>query len=98
MTQGIHGVITDGNGQRTRCLVIGAGVPRIHSADGIPVYQVVENEHLGMSIILKDGTERHLLAYPSHWTRPGSFNGDDWLFAKHENLGWEALIPCFDVE
>lgn len=98
MTQGIHGVITDGNGQRTRCLVIGQGVPRIHSGDGMPVYQVVEDRRRGLPVILKDGSERHLLAYPSTWVQPGNFNGDDWLYAKHENLGWDALIPCFDVE
>lgn len=92
---GIHGVITDGMDQKHPCLVIGDHIPRIHHSDGIPVYLVIESE-AGMPVICKNGQERQLLAYPSHWPGPGEYLGHEWLFAYHEQLPWDAAIPCFN--
>ena len=95
MTAGIHGVLTDGVDRKDPCLLIGDGVPRIHHSDGIPVYLVIESDE-GIPILGKDNRLRNLLAYPSHLPSPAAYNPNSWLYAHHEHLPWDALIPCFD--
>ena len=92
--RGIHGILTDGIKRKDPCLVIGDLVPRRHHSDGIPVYVIVEHAS-GIPIVGKDKRLRNLLAYPSHYPGPGEHMPDEWLFASHEQLPWEALIPCF---
>lgn len=95
--RGIHGVLTDGMHHKNPCLLIGDGVPRIHHSDGIPVYLVIESDR-GIPIRCKNAALKNLLAYPSHLPAPGGYNPDRWLYAHHEQLPWNALIPCFDKE
>lgn len=93
-TRGIHGVLIDGVNYNDPCLLIGELVPRIHHSDGIPVYVVIEHDQ-GIPIVGKDKRLRNLLAYPSHYPGPGEHVPDEWLYASHEQLPWDALIPCF---
>jgi hypothetical protein len=78
-----------------QCLLIGPRIPRIHHSDGIPVYMVVEHHH-GIELSTVSGLAS-LLAYPSAWPGPGA-RGECWLYAKHERLQWNALIPLHDGE
>ncbi len=94
---GIYGVITNGLKSSGECLMIGEGVPQVHRCDGLAVYLVIEDPR-GMPVRLKDGSRRHLLAYPSHWPGPGRQTPNRWLYAYHETLRWESLIPIFELE
>lgn len=79
------------------CLIVGAGIPRIHHGDGCPVFLVTEH-HLGTLIRDHKGTPHELLAYPSAWPGPGRRSADRWVYAKHERLAFDAPIPLFDQE
>jgi len=94
MTAGLHATITDGKRRRTPCLIIGDGVPKVHHSDGMPVFNIIEHED-GIPIRCKNGRLRNLLAYPSHWPAHGEYTVNEWVYAKHEHLAWDALIPCF---
>lgn len=78
------------------CLIVGAGIPRIHHGDGCPVYLVAEH-HLGTLIRDHQQKTLELLAYPVAWPGPGKFR-ERWVYAKHERLKWDAPIPLFDQE
>ena len=59
-------------GQARPVLLMGAGVPRIHQGDGLPVYLVAVHSR-GTLIKLRDGkTLQRLLAYPIEWSGPGA--------------------------
>ena len=91
---GIHAVLTDGKARHDPVLLIGSRVPRVHHSDGIPVYFVTESED-GIPVRCKNDSLINLLAYPSHWPAAGNHNPELWLYAKHDYLPWDALIPCF---
>ena len=88
----VDGVCTD-------CLVIGFGVPNMHMADSIPVYQVIEHE-LGKEFELYHGRLKvKLLAYPVHWPAPGLRTKGKMLFTNMEAVPWAGrMIPVFDGE
>ena len=91
---GIHGVLTDGKARHDPVLLVGSRVPLVHHSDGIPVYLVVEGND-GIPVRCKNGSLVNLLAYPSHCPSHGEQNPGLYLFAKHDYLPWETLIPCF---
>lgn len=94
MTQGIHAhVLRDGH-QAEQILLIGAGIPRIHHADRVPVYLVLEHRR-GTPIKCIDGKIRRLLVYPSGATKPGRPTGL-YVYAHHERLAFDAPLPLFD--
>lgn len=95
MTQGIHGSIVE-DGRERPCLLIGQLVPRLHHADGIPVYQVVQHR-LGTNVQCADGVERRLLAYPADWPGP-KWRGGRHVYARHPDLPFNAPLPIFDEE
>lgn len=91
---GIYGEIVRDGKSAGPCLLIGKLVPRLHHADGIPVYLLTEDPH-GVMVTLRNHERRFLLAYPSAWPRPGG-RGQAWLYAKQESLPFDAVIPLFD--
>lgn len=91
---GVIGSIVEQGKPVGDCLLIGAGVPRIHHSDGIPVFLVVEHPE-GTELTTRGHLRQRLLAYPSAWPRPGG-RGERWVFAKHEALQWSGLLPLFD--
>lgn len=95
---GIHGVLTDGKERQDPVLLVGSRVPRIHHSDGMPIYLVLEDDAVGIPVRCKNGALVNLLAYPSHCLGPGDHDPELWLYAKHEYLPWDALIPCFTGE
>ena len=97
-TAGLHAVVTDGIANSTHALLIGQDVPRIHHSDGAPVNVVFEHSD-GIPVTDRHGFTRNLLAYPAHWPAPGGRSKNHaWVFATHEHLPWEALIPIFDED
>ena len=98
MTTGIYGIITDGEQRRDPCLLFGAGIPRIHHSDGVPVFHVIEHPD-GFPVVMDNGTKageiKKLLAYPSHLPGPGTWSRDEWVYAYTEPMPFNALIPCF---
>ena len=104
--RGIYGVVTDGSENLADCLLIGEDIPRVHHSDGVPVYLVVEHDQ-GLPVAVANGTKanrfKRLLAYPSHWPGPSTSQGEHedmhkWVYAYHEPMPWNALIPLFDLE
>lgn len=95
---GIHGVLTDGRERHDPVLLVGAKVPRVHHSDGMPIYLVVEDNDAGLPVRCKNGDLVNLLAYPSHCPSHGDQDPGLYLYAKHEYLPWETLIPCFTGE
>lgn len=95
MTQGLLAEIRDGR-RVTPVLIVGTGVPRIHSADRVPVYLVTVNPR-GSLLRFKDKrTAARLVAYPSSWPGPGEHGPQRYVFAQHELLAFDAPVPVFD--
>lgn len=95
--RGIYAIITNGVHGFGDCLIVGYGVPRVHHTDSLPVFVVTQNL-AGLPVKLKNGARERLIAYPSHWPAPREHNPDHWIYASHEHLPWDAMIPCFDAE
>lgn len=79
------------------CLLVGAGIPRIHHGDGVPVYLVTEHKR-GSPIADFAHKVRTLVAYPVAWPGPGGRMPDRWVYAKHESMRFDAPVPLFDLE
>lgn len=97
-TAGIRGQKFPGMDSRDptyACLLIGPAIPRIHHSDGLPVYFLTDHPQ-GIPTVMNDGTVVRLLAYPSAWPGPGA-RGGSFVFARHERLPFNAIIPVFDV-
>lgn len=94
---GIYGQVIERGVAVAPCLVVGAGIPRIHHADSVPVYLVTEH-HLGTLIRDRAHKPLELLAYPVAWPGPGRRSADRWVYAHHENMRFDAPIPLFDQE
>ena len=100
--RGIYGVVTDGTRNLNDCLLIGCDIPRVHHADGLRIYHVIESDQ-GLPVAVANGTKanefKRLLAYPSHWPAPGKYQGPGrWVYAYLEPMPWNALLPLFDWE
>lgn len=98
--RGVYAILTDGFNKVGDCLIIGRSIPRVHHADGLPVYLVVEHPD-GILVATATGTKLDkvlsLLAYPSHWPAPGG-KGKNWVYAYREPMPFNALLPVFDDE
>lgn len=98
MTQGLLAEIRQGGVKVQEVLIIGQGVPRIHHADRVPVYMVVEHQRGSVQTLKDRRTRVPLLAYPSSWPAPGARAVDRYIFAEHAQLTWSAPVPIYDVE
>lgn len=98
MTQGLLAEVCEGGRKVMDCLILGRGVPRIHHADRVPVFLVVEHPR-GSAQLLKDKRSRvPLLAYPIAWPGPGERGIDRYVFAQHAQLAFDGPVPLFDKE
>lgn len=98
MTQGLHAEIRVGGQKIMDCLIVGKGVPRIHHADRVPVFLVVEHPRGSVQMLKDKRTRVPLLAYPIAWPGPGKHATDRYIFAQHAQLSFDGPVPLFDQE